>query len=578
MEPTLGQNIKRVIFLNRGKLLFSFFLMILSNALLVINPLILRKAIQDASLPTFSLPFWMGLLITAALLSALLKYWMRLGFFSVARVAEKEVRAKLFQRIQNQAMPFFDRHGTGELLSRLTNDISAYREAVGFGVYYPLFFVTLLLPAFSVMFYLSPPLTAVALLPLFAFPFLNAFLRQIVHRLSLKVQEKLADLSNLTQEHFAGIRTIRAYVVENGVFQKFCTLCKELIRVNFKLILYLGSLFPLFTFLGRVATVLMVWLAGALLLWHWGTLSGADLVSFMWMQTYTLFPVLILGWMLPIYARASAAYQRLYEVYQEPIEVSEGTDHDLSIPPKVGIEFKNLSFTYPTGQKPALRGINLSLSPGTFTGLTGPLGSGKSTIFRLINREYEIDPEMLYIGGHDIRAYTLSHLRQGIVTVEQAPFLFSKTIGENVSFGHPEASLGDVERVAEYADLHGNVQDFPEKYATPVGERGVTLSGGQKQRVALARALMVDRPILLLDDIFSALDTHTEKKIFQTLRSQLKGKTVLLITQRVSILEQLDQVVFLKEGEIIEQGTPQDLLARGGYFAALSELQRWNHA
>ena len=550
--------------------------MLLSNGLLIANPLILRAAIMQLNQPTWPLWKWVAILLSAGLLSSILKFWMRIGFFEVARDAEQEMRANLFERIQNQSMYFFDRHGTGELLSRVTNDITAYREVLGFGVFYPLFFITLLLPALGVMFYLSPSLTTVASIPLLTFPIFNSTVRKGILNLSLKVQEKLAELSNLTQEHYAGIRAIRAYVVEEGVFQKFCALCKELIRYNFKLILYFGSLFPAFTFLGRLSTILIVWIAGALLLWNWGQLNPADFVSFMWIQTYTLFPILILGWIFPIYARASAAYQRLFEITQEPIEVSEGTEKTLQIPKEATIELRALTFTYPSGTKQALSQISLTFKPGTFTGFTGPVGGGKSTLFRLLNREYEIPKGMIFIGGHDIRSYTFYNVHQGIVTVEQAPFLFSKTIAENVSFGHPEASLGEVESAAEYADLHSNVQEFPEKYATPVGERGVTLSGGQKQRVALARALMVDRPILLLDDIFSALDTQTERKIFGMLRSKLQGKTVLLITQRVSILEQLDHVVYLKEGRIVENGTPQELLKQDGAFAALAELQSWN--
>jgi len=589
MEPTLFLNLKAVVNRYRWRLLFTAATVAISNFLLVINPLIFRQAVMAVTpqenavhSPLFIKLFgpyyssiwpWGLLLIAVAFIAASLKYRMRVGFFSVGRDVERDTRAKLFNQIQMQSMAFFDRHGTGELLSRMTNDINAYRDVLGPGLLYPLFFLTIVIPAIVALFVISVPLAALSLLPLAAFPLFNSSLRGIVFKLSTEVQQKLADLSNMAQEHYAGIRVVRSYVIENNCYRLFAALCKELSRYNFKLVCFLGIIFPFFITVSKTVTLLSVLVAAAIVLKAWGTLNAADFVSFIWIQTYIFFPLLMLGWILPIFARGSAAYRRLYEIYMEPIEVHEGTNANLKIPEKAPIKIVNLSFSYPGAEQEALENINLEIPAGTFVGFAGPVGGGKSSLFKLLNREYEVPRGHIFIGEHDIRDYTFEALHRAIVTVEQAPFLFSKTIAENVRFGREEASQREVETVSKYAELHETVLEFPAQYETEIGERGVTLSGGQKQRVALARAFLVERSILLLDDIFSAVDTETEHKIFQSLKSKFKGKTVLLITHRFSILEQMDRVIYVAGGKIVEDGTPEALLRQKGSFAALAELQ-----
>jgi ATP-binding cassette subfamily B protein len=281
----------------------------------------------------------------------------------------------------------------------------------------------------------------------------------------------------------------------------------------------------------------------------------------------------MLAWVLPIYERGRAAYDRLVEIYMEPIEISEGSHLHLHIPPKSEILFKELNFAYPRFSHHALKNINLTIKGGSFVGITGPVGAGKTTLFRLLNREYEIPKGMIFLGGRDIHDYSFEAFSQSIVTVEQIPFLFSKSIAENVSFGKEGATQEELELVAEMADLHDTVLEFPDQYNTVIGERGVTLSGGQKQRLAMARAFLVNRSILLLDDIFSAVDAATEKRIFNAMKMNFIDKTVLMITHRVSILEQMDLVIYMKNGEIVENGSPLDLFNQKGYYRTLFDLQ-----
>jgi ATP-binding cassette, subfamily B, multidrug efflux pump len=573
MEKNLFANFRSIVVRHRVRLFGAFLMLLISNVLQIVNPLLLRQALLAGPLAATSVWHWASLLLSIAILSAILKFYMRISFFSVGRDAEREMRSKIFSRIQSQTQEFFDRHGTGELLSRLTNDISSYRDVLGIGLLFPLFFATLVIPAFCALFMISARLTLISSIPLIAIPLFNMTVRSKVFPLSVDVQRKLANLSNLAQENYTGIRVVKNYVMEDTLQEIFRQACLQMIQSNFKLVSLLGMILPFFSALTKLVTILLVLVAGTRILQGLGELSSADFISFIWIQSYVFFPILMLGWVLPMYERGRAAYSRFLEIYHEPIKVEEG-HLEVRVPAQADIQIKNLTFRYPAAANDALKDFRLTIKGGSFVGITGPIGSGKSTLFHLLNREYEIPRETIFIGGYDLRELTFSSLRSAIVTVEQSPFLFSKTIAENVRFAMEEASQKDLEAVAQYADLHDTILSFPKKYNTVVGERGTTLSGGQKQRIAIARAFLTDRSILLFDDIFSALDSATEKKIFEIIRARFGGKTVLLITHRISILEQMDRVLYMKNGTIVEDGHPKELLKKGRMYAALAELQR----
>lgn len=593
MEKSLSQNLLGLLSKYRWRFLSAFCMVLTSNLLLILNPLIFREAIHtfDPSSKITqnwigetthwllgeyvqAIPPWVFLLITIAIISSFFKYWMRFTFISISRDAEKDIREKLFGRIQSQSREFFDHHGVGELLSRLTNDITAYRELLGPGIMYPLFFLTIVTPGLIALFSISTPLALLSIVPILLIPFLNGAVRDYIYRYSRSVQVSLGEMSNMTQEYFSGIRIVKGYAIEQETLKKFRNLCKQFSLLSYKLACIQGLLYPLFTLLTRTVTVSLVLLAGYIILKAWHTLSAADFASFMWIQSYIFIPVLMLGWILPVYERGRAAYSRLIEVYEEPVVVRDNQNSTLKVPSKADIKCVNLTFSYPKAEFSSLSNLNLHIAGGTFVGITGPVGSGKTTLLHLINREYEIPDNMLYIGGHEIHEYSLETLKNEIITVEQVSFLFSRTVAENVRFGRLEATQDELETVARFADLHDTVTGFPEQYATLVGERGMTLSGGQKQRVALARAFLVNREILLLDDIFSALDTATEKRIFKSIKEHFQGKTVLLVTHRISILDQMDRIIYMSHGHIQEDGSPEQLRKLNGHYAALAELQR----
>lgn len=575
----------------KARLLFACTLVLLSNLLLILNPLIFRQALYALAptgvTPQLAAPFfqtwmgsyfhkiyaWVSILLIVTLLSAYLKYHMRFIFLSISREAEYQVRDLLFSRIQMQSSSFFDRHQIGDLVSRLTNDITAYRDSLGPGVMYPAFFVTLIVPAFIALFSISIPLATLSLLPVLMIHVLNILIRVPLFRLSLKVQKQLSELSSMIHEHFSNIRILKSYLVENRALALFKDSCIAFRSLSFKLTCLQGIVLPSINFIIRLTSIALVFLAGTMILKEGAELSLPDFLSFMWIQSYVFSPLMMLGWILPMYQKGRAAYSRLIELYEEPIEVFHQLGGIAHIPPKADIVFNRLTFCYPGQHYRALKEFSLHLQGGTFVGITGPLGAGKSTLFRLLNRDYEVPDDAIHIGGRDIHDYSLDAFREAIVTVEQLPFLFSKTIADNLRFGKQEASPEEIEWGAKQAALHESVLEFSDRYETMVGERGMTLSGGQKQRVAIARAFLVNRSILLLDDVFSAVDAETEMNIFTAMKGSFQGKTVLLITHRVSILSQMDRVIYMLNGEVVEDGAPKELILKEGPYAALAGLQ-----
>lgn len=593
MRPFLFQEILAVIHRYWRSFAKAALMISLSNAFLIANPLVLRQAVlaMDSSFQHLegrlgrflewllgshihSLFLWAVLLISITVISAFFKYRMRLCFIEISREEELKVRSALFDKIQGQSMAFFDRHRVGEVMSRLTNDISTYRDVLGPGIMYPTHFLTLACPALFALFTISEPLALLSLFPLILLPILILRVETKVFSVSKEVQQSLGDMSTAAHESFSAIRTVKSYGIENRLLHRFCRLCKKFISLNMRWAVIEGLFFPLLVFITRASTALLVLFSGVIILRGWSELSAADFISFMWLQTFIYGPVLMLGWILPIYIKGAAAYSRLVEIYNEPDEVQDCSSKDILIPEKAGIQCENLNFCYPSSLIPTLSQVKIDIQGGQFVAITGPIGAGKTTLFRLLMRDYEIPFGMIKIGGKDIHEYPLQVLRDSLAIVEQQPFLFSNTIEENVLFAREDVTKQELDVVIEHADLHKTLLELPEKIHTLVGERGMMLSGGQKQRVALARALLSNRSIILLDDIFSAVDATTAENIFQSIKKHFSGKTVLLITHRLSILEKMDRVIYMKKGTVVEDGTPQKLKERHSHYTALIELQR----
>ncbi len=520
-----------------------------------------------------SIGAWLILLLSIAVISALFKYGMRIIFMSVGRQVETEMRSQLFERIQIQSKTFYDRHGIGDLLSRLTNDMTAYRDMLGPGLMYPMFFLTMLIPAVTALFFISPLMAGVSTVPVVAIFLMNLWIRHPLFKLSDAVQRSLSDMSRMAHEYFSGIKLVKSYGMERATSLRFKELCEIFGQLNMRSATLQGLFFPALVSLIKLTSVSVVALAGMVMLLDWGSpISMGDFLAFIWIQSYVFGPLLMLVWVIPMYQKGRAAYARLVNIYAEPIEVFDVPGANALIDSRTGIDFRDLTFAYPGQSHSIFSGFNLSIQPGTFLGITGPVGSGKTTLFRLLNREYDVPPEKIFLGGQDIHCYALEAFRQDLIIVDQIPFLFSKSVRDNIKLGNPSATEEEMIEAAKRADLHSDILSLPMGYDTMIGERGLTLSGGQRQRMAIARTLLADRMIFLFDDIFSSVDSSTEKKIFDQLRERFSGKTVLFITHRVSILQQLDRVIYLVGGKIQSDGAPAELAEREGPYKNLVEL------
>ena len=461
MEKSLLNNLLAITRRYWRRLGVALAMVMISNGLLVFNPLVFRQAIlsispqngeQGKGLPALlasrlgayaqHMPVWVIVLIVISLIAAYFQYRMRVEFVAVSRDVEREVRSQLFDRLQVQSRAFYDRHHVGDLMSVLTNDIAAYRDVLGPGIMYPLYFATLVIPALAALASISPPMTLLSLLPILVLPFFVLTTQRKVYQSSKEVQDVLGEMSTFAQEHFSAARVVKSMAQEEVSKAHFEALGMRYFRLNIWLAGLRGLFFPFLTLFTKAITVALVLFAGYSLFYGWTELGSADFVSFMWIQSTIFGPVLMLGWVLPMYQRGSAAYARMVHIYEEPIEVSEGPPNGPEVPPNADISFHNLSFTYPTANRPALQNVSLTIRSGSFIGITGPVASGKTTLLRLLNREYEIPDEMISIGGRDIHEYHREALHRSMAVVEQAPFLFSKSVADNVGMAleAPESS------------------------------------------------------------------------------------------------------------------------------------------
>lgn len=570
--------------------------LILSDLFGLAPPLLIKLAVDhvknaDAPPPTlasFSLQTARDPLLTYAVLlvavvglQMVFRFFWRKHLLGISRRIEYDLRNRYFQHLQKLPWGFFQHTRTGDLMSRATNDLQIIREFLGIGIATMVDSAIVIPACLVLMLAINVKLTILSLVPMTTAGLIVARFKGGIRQRAESVQQKLSELSSQVHENISGIRVIQAYTQEAHELDRFKKLNLRLIEKKLSLARMSGVFFPLMVFTTGVTMALILWIGGREVIQGRITLGGyVALNGYLAMLTW---PLAALGFMINLSQRGIASMRRIDEILAIEPEICDGVGEErvpLFRPETTGtqrafsgeIEIRSLAFSYDNGNN-VLFDINLAIPAGTSLSLVGPVGSGKSTLVKLIPRIYDCASGSIRIDGSDTRQMPLRLLRELIGYVDQEPFLFSDTIGENIAFGAGTATKEEIDRAAATAGLESDCKIFPHGLDTLIGERGVTLSGGQKQRVALARAIIKRPKVLILDDAFSNLDADTEERVFTNIREAFKDTTVIIISHRISIARKTDRIALMNDGRIVEVGTHDELVSQSGLYNRIYKQQ-----
>lgn len=552
---------------------------VMSNVFTVVQPRLiglaideLKKGIDARTIDGTALLGYAGLIVGLSLLAGIFMYFTRQTIIVVSRHIEFDLRNDFLRHLQKLSLKYFQNTPTGDLMAHATNDISAVRNVVGPGIMYPSDTIMTFTMVLVMMFLSNWELTLYALLPLPLVSFIVYRLGKKIHKKFQERQEQFSILTSKTQENLSGIRVVQSYVREDYEINQFRKLSWEYMKKNLILAKIQSILWPLMFVLIGFSLVIIIYVGGLKVIAE--ELSIGTLTAFFGYLMLLIWPMIAFGWVTNLLQQGAASMERLMKIMDTVPDIRDNEETDYSITEIKGqVEFKNVSFKHEGSNHYVLKNISLTIQQGMQIAIVGYTGSGKSTFANLIPRLYEITEGEILIDGIPIKKIPLSVLRSNIGYVQQETFLFSDTIFENIAYGVNNPSQDVIMEAAEVSQIAKDIKDFPGKYNTSIGERGITLSGGQKQRTSIARALVRNPKILILDDALSSVDTYTEDEILKRLRIVMKNRTSIIISHRISTIKEADLIIVLDKGKIVERGNHDELLALGGIYADLYDKQ-----
>ena len=559
--------LKKYFLRYRKKLIAGIFFIIFSNAGMVYIPILIKDSINtlQQNLELNRLIKYAVLIVLSSIVAGVFRFYIRQMIIVVSREIEYDLRGDFWAHIQKLPLKFFQENSTGNIMAHATNDMNAVRMFLGPAVMYSIDTFIRLVIVVAIMLNISLSLTLYALIPL---PFLSVAVYLVgkkVHTRFTAIQEKFSEITTKVQENFSGIRVIKSYAKEEWEIKDFTDLSRDFLQKNMRLVKVQAFFQPMLFLLTGMSIIIVIWVGGMRVINQ--TMLLGDISALVIYLGILIWPMIAFGWVINIIQQGEASMKRLNKIFAETYDIEDDKETDHSIKNIDGdIIFRNVNFRYNENSPLVLKGINLTITSGSTVAIMGNTGCGKSTLVNLLPRLYDITEGEILFGGRKIKQIPLNVLRRNIGYVPQETFLFSDSIKNNLCYGLEVPDEDKMLKASSVARFDKDVNEFPEKYATIVGERGITLSGGQKQRASLTRALILDPEVLILDDSFSAVDTHTEEEILTNLREFLKGRTSIIISHRVSTVKDSDKIIVLDRGSIAEEGTHEELLAKEGIY------------